>query len=146
MKERHTCMISELVHHCQHDTHQLTFAAENGNGHGELLDAVGAVDVAAALIQRLFPQNVVHDILGDGDAAAHQLARRWSSSTLPWAEQMRKSTSVMRDAMSASFRNAVALVDAGVSGGGKVVGGHLGDQLGAGAHLAPACPPWWCRS
>ena len=29
------------------------------------------------------------------------------SSTLPWAEQMRKSTSVMRDAMSASFRNAV---------------------------------------
>ena len=29
------------------------------------------------------------------------------SRTLPWAEQMRKSTSVMREAMSASFRNAV---------------------------------------
>ena len=125
-----------LVHHCQHDTHQLTFAAENGNGHGELLDAVGAVDVAAALIQRLFPQNVVHDILGDGDAAAHQLLVGGQQHVaLGRADEevhIRHAGRHVRQ-----LPQCGALVDAGVSGGGKVVGGHLGDQLGAGAHLAP---------
>ena len=62
-----------LVHHRQHDAQQLAVLAHDGDGHGELLGGVGVVDVAAALIQGLFRQDVIHDLLGDHDAAAHQI-------------------------------------------------------------------------
>ena len=125
-----------LVHHRQHDAQKLALVPLDRDGHGEFLDAVGTADVAAALIQALFAQNVVHDLLWDGDAAAHQiLVGGQQDVALGRADEkvhVRHAGGHVRQ-----LPQGCALVNAGVAGGGKVVGGHLSDQLGTGTHLAP---------
>ena len=104
--------------------------------HHKFFDTVDVIDVAAALIEGLFRQNLADDLLRDGDAAAHQrFVGGQQDIALRRADQ-----EVHIGHPGGHFRQLSQggiLIEALVAGGNKVVGGHLGDQLGPGAHLPP---------